>query len=180
MFVVRRVWIVFGSMHFIIESFQASNTYMTLSEKSFLMFLSPHEYLWRNRRLWTSWLTIRGKIYIGRPLFVLVYGWTWGKHAWVDLTRVSPLVGLMTENFTIWQATLKVASSKVPKHERTCYNNQHDFLALDVVNILKKLQRFMHNNVISSRSLDIVFKRICFSIKKISDELIIRLSFIQV
>jgi hypothetical protein len=40
------------------------------------------------------------------------------------------------------------------------------FLASDAVNILKKLQRVMHNNAISSKSLDVVFKRICFTIKK--------------
>jgi hypothetical protein len=54
------------------------------------------------------------------------------------------------------------------------------FLASDAVNILKKLQRVMHNNAISSKSLDVVFKRICFTIKKkISNELIVHLFFIQ-
>jgi hypothetical protein len=63
------------------------------------------------------------------------------------LTVVSPLGGLTTEDFTAGQAALKVASSKVTKHESTCSNNQHGFipfafdmfcfLALDAMNIMK-------------------------------------------
>jgi hypothetical protein len=34
-----------------------------------------------------------------RPADVLVYGWIGGKHACVDLTGVSPLVGLRTRDF---------------------------------------------------------------------------------
>ncbi|MCI20166.1 auxilin-like protein [Trifolium medium] len=34
-----------------------------------------------------------------RPTDVLVYGWVGGKHACVDLTRVSPLVGLGVGEF---------------------------------------------------------------------------------
>ncbi|MCI11580.1 auxilin-like protein [Trifolium medium] len=81
-----------------------------------------------------------------RPADVMVYGWVDGKHACVDLTRVSPLVGLRTETFTVGQATLKVDSSKVAKHEKTCTHNQHafisfafdtfDFLAPEVVSLL--------------------------------------------
>ena len=36
-----------------------------------------------------------------RSADVLVYGWVGGKHACVDLTGFSPLVGLTTENFTV-------------------------------------------------------------------------------
>ena len=43
--VVRRVSINLGSMQFIVESFQVSNTDMTLFGMSFLMFLSAQEYL---------------------------------------------------------------------------------------------------------------------------------------
>jgi hypothetical protein len=43
----------------------------------------------------------------------------------VDLTEVSLLVGLTTENFIIGQAALKTASNKVVKHERARFNNQH-------------------------------------------------------
>ncbi|MCI38670.1 auxilin-like protein, partial [Trifolium medium] len=45
-----------------------------------------------------------------RPADVLVHGWVGGKHACVDLTGVSPLVGLTTEDFTVGQAALKAAS----------------------------------------------------------------------
>ncbi|GJY35887.1 hypothetical protein Tco_0421265 [Tanacetum coccineum] len=56
-----------------------------------------------------------------RPSDVLVFGWVGGKHACVDLTGVSPLVGLSS------QAALKVASCKVAKHEKACIENQHVF-----------------------------------------------------
>jgi hypothetical protein len=36
-----------------------------------------------------------------RPTDVLVHGWIRGKHACVDLTGVSPLVGLGTGDFTV-------------------------------------------------------------------------------
>jgi hypothetical protein len=46
----------------------------------------------------------------------------------VDLTRVSPLVGLRTETFSVGQTTLKGASSKVVKNEKACSDNQHAFI----------------------------------------------------
>ncbi|GKE81925.1 hypothetical protein Tco_1551925, partial [Tanacetum coccineum] len=51
-----------------------------------------------------------------------------GKHACVDLTRVSPLMGLSSQGFTTSQATLKAASCKVTKHEKACIENQHVFI----------------------------------------------------
>jgi hypothetical protein len=53
-----------------------------------------------------------------RPPDVMVYGCIGGKHACVDLTGVSPLVGLRAWTFTVGQADLKAASSKVAKHEK--------------------------------------------------------------
>jgi hypothetical protein len=54
------------------------------------------------------------------------------------------------------------------------------FLALDAVNMLKKVQRVMHSNVVSHRSLDIVFKRIGFAIqKRLTAQLVIYLPSIQ-
>ncbi|KAL4566873.1 hypothetical protein LXL04_030999 [Taraxacum kok-saghyz] len=50
------------------------------------------------------------------------------KHACVDLTGVSPLVDLRSEDFTIGQAALKAASCKVMKHEKACIENQHVFI----------------------------------------------------
>ncbi|KAK2402907.1 hypothetical protein QL285_052393 [Trifolium repens] len=126
-----------------------------------------------------------------RPADVLVYGWVGGKHACVDLTGVSPLVGLTTGDFTVGQAALKAASSKVAKHERACSENQHvfipfafdtfGFLAPEAVNVLKRVQRVMHSNVVSPRSQDVVFKRISFAIQKgLAAQLVARLPCIKV
>ncbi|MCI00955.1 5'-methylthioadenosine/S-adenosylhomocysteine nucleosidase, partial [Trifolium medium] len=74
------------------------------------------------------------------------------------------------------QAALKAASSKVAKHEKTCSENQHafipftfdtfGFLAPDVVDLLRRVLRVMHNNVVSPNSMDVVFKIIGFAIQK--------------
>jgi hypothetical protein len=71
---------------------------------------------------------------------------------------------------------LKAASIKVVKHERASSENQHVFihfafdtfgiLALEAVDILKRVQRVMHSNVVSHRSQDVVFKRVSFAIQK--------------
>nr|GEV81033.1 putative reverse transcriptase domain, PPM-type phosphatase domain, protein phosphatase 2C family [Tanacetum cinerariifolium] len=63
-----------------------------------------------------------------RPADVLVFGWVGGKHACVDLTGVSPLVGLISRGFTAGQTTLKAASGKVTKHEKACIKNQYVFI----------------------------------------------------
>ncbi|GJR02211.1 protein PIN-LIKES 3 [Tanacetum coccineum] len=51
-----------------------------------------------------------------------------GKHACVNLTGVSPLVGLSSQGFTAGHAALKAASCKVTKHEKTCIEIQHVFI----------------------------------------------------
>nr|GEW99157.1 putative reverse transcriptase domain-containing protein [Tanacetum cinerariifolium] len=63
-----------------------------------------------------------------RPANVLVFGWVGGKHVCVDLTGVSPLVGLSSRGFIAGQAALKAASGKVTKHEKACIENQHVFI----------------------------------------------------
>nr|GEU48387.1 putative reverse transcriptase domain-containing protein [Tanacetum cinerariifolium]GEU48392.1 putative reverse transcriptase domain-containing protein [Tanacetum cinerariifolium] len=105
-----------------------------------------------------------------RPVDVLVFGWVGGKHACVDLTGVSPLVGLSSRGFTTGQAALKAASGKVTKHEKACIENQHvfipfmfdtfGFLALEAVELLIRVQRVMHNNVMTPKFTDVVFKRL--------------------
>jgi hypothetical protein len=65
---------------------------------------------------------------------------------------------------------------QVAKHEKTCFDNQHvfkpfmfdtfDFLTLEHVDILRRVQRVMHNNVMSPRFMNIVFKRIDLPTKK--------------
>lgn len=63
-----------------------------------------------------------------KPSDVLVYAWVEGKHACVDLTGVSPLMGLRTGGFTMGHVALEFASSKVAKHEKVCFNNQRAFI----------------------------------------------------
>nr|GEX05212.1 auxilin-like protein [Tanacetum cinerariifolium] len=50
------------------------------------------------------------------------------KHACVDLSGVSSLVRLSSRGFTVGEAALKSASSKVTKHEKACIGNQHVFI----------------------------------------------------
>jgi len=109
-----------------------------------------------------------------RPSDVMVYGWVSGKHACVDLTGVSPHVGLGVGPFTVGQAALKAASNKVTKHEKACSDNQHafipfafdtfGFLVPEAVDLLHRIQKFMHSNVTSPRSMNVVFTRIDFVI----------------
>jgi hypothetical protein len=94
----------------------------------------------------------------------------------VDLTEVSPLVGLRAGDFITGQATLKAILIKVAKHEKACYDNQHAFIPFafdtfelltpDVVNLLQKIQKIMHNNIVSPRSMNVIFKMIGFAIQK--------------
>ncbi|GJU04921.1 hypothetical protein Tco_1121351 [Tanacetum coccineum] len=106
----------------------------------------------------------------------VVFGWVGGKHACVDLTGVSPLVGLSSQGFTVGQAALKAASCKVAKHEKACIENQHvfipfafdtfGFLAPEAVELLTRVQRVMNSNVMTPRSINVVFNRIGFAIQK--------------
>jgi len=71
-----------------------------------------------------------------RPADVMVYRLIGEKHACVDLTGVSPLVGLGVGPFTVGQAAIKVTSNKVVKHEKLCPTINmflyHLFLTLSV------------------------------------------------
>ena len=92
-----------------------------------------------------------------RPADVLVFGWAGGKHACIDLTGVSPLVCLGSGPFAVGKAALNAASAKVAKHEKACIENQHvflpfafdifGFLVSDAIEILKRVQRILHGNV---------------------------------
>ncbi|KAF5817390.1 hypothetical protein HanXRQr2_Chr02g0052461 [Helianthus annuus] len=109
-----------------------------------------------------------------RPTDILVFGWVGGKHACVDLTGVSPLVGLEGSAFTVGHATLKAASGKVTKHKKMCLDNQHvfiplafdtfGFLAPEAMDLLSRVQRVTHSNVMTPRSIDVVFKRFSVAI----------------
>lgn len=50
------------------------------------------------------------------------------KHECVDFTRVSPLVEIKISVFTVGQVTLKVASRKVVRREKTC-SDKHVFIS---------------------------------------------------
>ncbi|GKE72707.1 hypothetical protein Tco_1534748 [Tanacetum coccineum] len=121
-----------------------------------------------------------------RPPDILIFGWVGGKHACVDLTGDSPLVGLSSRGFTVGHATLKVASCKVAKHEKACIENQHvfipfafdtfGFLAPEAVELLTRVQRVMNSNVMTPRSANVVFNRIGFAIQKgLAAQLVARL-----
>nr|GEZ43871.1 zinc finger, BED-type [Tanacetum cinerariifolium] len=122
------------------------------------------------------------------PANVLVFGWVGGKHACVDLTGVSPPVGLSSRGFIAGQAALKAASGKVTKHEKACIENQHvfilfafdtfGFLAPEAVELLSRVQRVMHSNVMIPRSTDVIFKPIGFAIQKgLAAQLVARLPY---
>jgi len=82
-------------------------------------------------------------------------------------------------------------SSKVTKHEKTCSDNQYAFIpfAFDTfgflapvsVDLLHRVQKVMHSNVMSPRSMSVVFTRIVFVIQKsLVVQLVTRLPSIQV
>ncbi|GJZ17711.1 putative reverse transcriptase domain-containing protein [Tanacetum coccineum] len=86
-----------------------------------------------------------------KPADILIFGWVGGKYTCVDLTGVSPLVGLSSRGFTVGQTALKVASCKVTRHENACIKNQHvfvpfvsdnfGFLAPEAMELLNRVQR---------------------------------------
>jgi len=94
----------------------------------------------------------------------------------VDLIGVSPVVELAVGAFTVGQAALKSSSSKVAKYEKACSNNQHVFIsfafdtfgfpAREVVDLLHRIERVLHNNVMTPRSMNIVLTMIGFVIQK--------------
>ena len=90
------------------------------------------------------------------------------------MTEVSLLVGLGVRTFTVGRVALKPGSNRMAKHEKACSDNQHvfipfvfytfGFLAPEAVDLLHRVQKVMHSNVISSRSMNVVFTRIGFAI----------------
>ncbi|MFS8014117.1 hypothetical protein Hanom_Chr15g01340861 [Helianthus anomalus] len=76
------------------------------------------------------------------------------------------------------------------KHEKACLDNQHvfipfafdtfGFLAPEAVDLLNRVQRVMHSNVMTPRSMDVVFKRLSFAIQKgVAAQLVARLPTIS-
>ncbi|GJX62058.1 hypothetical protein Tco_0294958 [Tanacetum coccineum] len=107
---------------------------------------------------------------------ILVFGWAGGKHACVDLTGVSPLVGLMDNESVAGQAALKAESSKVAKHEKAYLENQHvfipfafdtfGFLAPEADEFLNRVQRVVQSNFSTPKTQNFIFSRIGFAIQK--------------
>jgi hypothetical protein len=74
---------------------------------------------------------------------------------------------------------IKVASSKVVKHKKTSCDNQHvfmsfvfhilDSLALEVVDLLKefKWSCMIHSNIVSPMFVNVVFRGLILSFKKV-------------
>jgi hypothetical protein len=72
------------------------------------------------------------------------------KYVCVYLIGINSLVELGVGDFTVGRAALKTPSSKMAKYKKACSDNQHvfipfafdvfDFLALEAVNILKRVQ----------------------------------------
>jgi hypothetical protein len=91
----------------------------------------------------------------------------------------------------VGRAALKAASSKMTKHEKTCSKNQHafipfvfdtfGFLAPEAVDLLKRLQRAMHSNVLTPMYMNVVFRRLEFAIQKgLAAQLVVCLPLIHV
>nr|GEX02191.1 vesicle transport protein, Use1 [Tanacetum cinerariifolium] len=89
------------------------------------------------------------------------------KEIGIDIVNPS---GLSSRGFIAGQVALKAASGKVTKHEKACIENQHvfilfafdtfGFLAPEAVELLSRVQRVMHSNVMRPRSTDVVFKHV--------------------
>ncbi|KAJ0900450.1 putative RNA-directed DNA polymerase [Helianthus annuus] len=121
-----------------------------------------------------------------RPADVLVFGWSGGKHACIDLTGVSPLASFRGSGFVSGQATRKAEAGKISKHEQACIDNQHAFLpfAFDTFGclapvasgFLKRVQKaaLAHATVFVGHSY--VFSRVGFAIQKgVAAQLVARL-----
>ncbi|MFS7970366.1 putative exostosin [Helianthus anomalus] len=122
---------------------------------------------------------------------VSAIGWgVIGKHACVDLTGVSPLVGLRDHGFVAGQAITKAEAGKVAKHEKACIENQHVFapfafdtfgaLAPDAVRFLKRVQQVVSSNTAHVKGQNFVFSRVGFAIQKgVAAQLVARLPAIS-
>jgi archaellum biogenesis protein FlaJ (TadC family) len=63
------------------------------------------------------------------------------------------------------------------KHEKACADNQHNFkslafdnfgfLAPKVINLLKRIQKVMHSNIVWPRFMNVVFRRSDFAMENV-------------
>ncbi|MFS7944655.1 hypothetical protein Hanom_Chr06g00514781 [Helianthus anomalus] len=94
-----------------------------------------------------------------RPADLLVFAWAGEKHACVDLTGVSPLVGLRENRFVAGQVARKTESKKMDKHAKACAENLHIFvpfafdtfgsLAPEAIHFLTRVQQVICNNCLT-------------------------------
>jgi hypothetical protein len=98
---------------------------------------------------------------------------------------------LIEECFHVLIQNALYCGFKIAKHEKACSDNQHafipfafdtfGFLAPEAVELLKRVQRVMHSNVMTPRSMDVVFRRLGFAIQKgLAAQLVVRLPLIHV
>jgi len=102
-----------------------------------------------------------------KPTNIMMYEWVEEKHAYVYLTEVPLLEGLGTKALMVGQKTYKTALIKVVKHEKVCSHNQQVFIpfpfntfgsqASEVVDLLHRVQKIIHSNIRSPKSINIVF-----------------------
>ncbi|RHN66079.1 hypothetical protein MtrunA17_Chr3g0086871 [Medicago truncatula] len=133
-------------LNYIVTSFSALSTSMTLLDVLFDIFRRAEVSMKKETpvNFLTDSLDRRST-----PVYVMVYRCVGGKHACVDLTGVSPLVGLGVGSFTVGRISLKTASSKIAEHEKAFSDNQHafipfvfdtfGFLASEVVDLLHRV-----------------------------------------
>ncbi|GJS40576.1 putative reverse transcriptase domain-containing protein [Tanacetum coccineum] len=89
------VWIPLGNMRFIVKSFRASSTVLDLVSRDVFSDICRRAGISVKKEAPVNFLTdASDERSTLRPADVLVFGWVGGKHACVDLTGVSPLVGL--------------------------------------------------------------------------------------
>lgn len=121
-----------------------------------------------------------------RPADILLFGWAQGKHACIDLTGVSPLVGLRNSVFVAGQALLKAESKKVDKHEAACLENQHVFvpfafdtfgaIAPQAIKLLDRVKKVVQSNSPAAKGQCFIFNRVGFAIQKgVAAQLVARL-----
>jgi hypothetical protein len=75
----------------------------------------------------------------------------------------------------VGRAAFKAPSNKIVKHEKACSHNHvfipfpfdtFGFLAPEAVDLLKRVQRVLHGNIVTPMSIDVVFRRLGFAIQK--------------
>jgi hypothetical protein len=106
------------------------------------------------------------------PTFILVYGFVGGKYTSTDLSGVYSLVRLridrgfyceihspqwgLIQSCQRWENMLWKSNILLYHLYLTLI-----FLELEVMDLMKKVKRVMHPKIVFSKSLDVVFKRIC-------------------